>query len=56
MMALDVFLLQGKQKAALIDTGMHIENIKDVVKSLTNKEIILLNTHADRDHINSTII
>ena len=45
------FLLEGKDKAALIDTGMNIENIKEVVSSLTDKEVILLNTHADRDHI-----
>lgn len=45
------FLLQGNDKAALIDTGMNIENIKEVVEGLSDKEIILLNTHADRDHV-----
>ena len=45
------FLLHGNKKAALIDTGMNIKNIKEVVSNITDKEIILLNTHADRDHI-----
>lgn len=45
------FVLEGKEKAALIDTGMHIDNIKDVVNELTDKDVILLNTHADRDHV-----
>ena len=45
------FVLEGKDKTALIDTGMNIENIKEVLSSLTDKEVILLNTHADRDHI-----
>ncbi len=46
------FLLEGKDKAALIDTGMHIEDIRKLITSLTDKEIVLINTHADRDHIN----
>ena len=45
------FLLEGEKSAALIDTGMKLENIKEMVESLTNKEILLLNTHADRDHV-----
>ena len=45
------FLLQGDRYAALIDTGMRIEDIGSVVKGLTDKEILLFNTHADRDHI-----
>lgn len=45
------FVLEGKDRTALIDTGMNIENIKEVLSSLTDKELILLNTHADRDHI-----
>ena len=28
------FLLEGNDKAALIDTGMNIDNIKEVVSSL----------------------
>lgn len=48
------FLLEGNDKVALIDTGMNIENIKEVVSSLSNKPLMLLITHADRDHIGAS--
>lgn len=47
------FLLTGKDKALLIDSGMHVENAKEIAQSLTTLPIELLNTHADRDHIAS---
>ncbi|MBQ6477785.1 MAG: MBL fold metallo-hydrolase [Erysipelotrichaceae bacterium] len=45
------FLLIGTGRAALIDTGMSITDIRSMVEGITGKEILLLNTHADRDHI-----
>ena len=45
------FLLIGSKKAALIDTGLGIENIREVVAKLTEKEIIVLTTHVHTDHI-----
>ena len=45
------FLLTGTEKALLIDSGMMIQNAKEIAESLTDLPIELLNTHADRDHI-----
>ena len=45
------FLLAGTQKALLIDSGMTVNNAKEIAESLTDLPLSLLNTHADRDHI-----
>ena len=45
------FLLAGKEKALLIDSGMQTEDAKGIAESLTKLPIALLNTHADPDHI-----
>lgn len=45
------FLIEGDDRCALIDTGMNIKNIKEVIGDLTDKPVIVLNTHADRDHV-----
>ncbi len=47
------FLLQGTEKALLIDSGMFTDNARDIAESLTDRPVSLLNTHADRDHIGS---
>ena len=44
-------LLCGTQKAALIDTGMNTKNAKEIAEDLTDLPLILINTHADPDHI-----
>lgn len=46
------FLLEGKKKALLMDTGMGIFNLKKFVKSKTNKEIMVVNSHFHPDHSN----
>ena len=45
------FLLCGTEKALLLDTGMNAPDAKKIAQSLTDLPIILMNTHADRDHI-----
>ena len=45
------FLFIGVEKALLIDTGFGTGDIKKFVGSLTNLPLMLVNTHADRDHI-----
>lgn len=45
------FLLEGSEKALLIDTGMNTPNAKEIAESITNLPLMLLNTHADPDHI-----
>lgn len=47
------FLLTGKDKALLIDSGMMTNNAKELAEELTDLPIELLNTHADPDHIGS---
>ncbi|MCG8570325.1 MAG: MBL fold metallo-hydrolase [Spirochaetes bacterium] len=44
------FLVLGKNKGALIDTGMGIGNIFDEVKQLTQLPILVINTHTHFDH------
>lgn len=47
------FLLKGTEKALLIDSGMQTHNAKEIAELLMDLSIVLLNTHADRDHIGS---
>ncbi len=47
------FLLEGDQKALLIDSGMETRNAKELACSLTKLPLSLLNTHADMDHTGS---
>ena len=47
------FLLTGTERALLIDSGMTVQNAKEIAESLTTLPVSLLNTHADRDHIGS---
>ncbi len=45
-----MYLIEGNSKAALVDTGIGVGNIKEYVESLTNQPIIVLLTHAHIDH------
>lgn len=45
------FLIIGEKKAILLDTGMGIGNIHELVHSLTDKEIEVVNSHSHFDHI-----
>ena len=45
------YLFCGKDKAALIDSGMTVPDAKPVAEGLTKLPLILINTHADPDHI-----
>ena len=47
------FLLAGKEKALLIDSGMQIHNAKEIAEGLVSLPIELLNTHGDMDHVGS---
>ena len=46
-----IFLLVGKEKALLIDTGMTGLDLQSTISLHTDLPVQLLNTHADRDHI-----
>lgn len=45
------FLLTGTEKALLIDSGMNTPNAKQIAEGITKLPLMLLNTHADPDHI-----
>lgn len=45
------YLLLGTNKAVLIDTGLGVSNIKDVIDGLTELPISIITTHAHWDHI-----
>ncbi|MBO4508220.1 MAG: MBL fold metallo-hydrolase [Spirochaetaceae bacterium] len=45
------YLLCGNEKATLIDTGINCPDAKQTAQELTDLPLILINTHADRDHI-----
>lgn len=45
------FLLLGNVKAALIDTGMNTPDARAMAEELTDLPLVLINTHADPDHI-----
>lgn len=45
------YLVLGEERAALIDTGTGLGNIKKVVSELTGLPVIVVNTHTHWDHI-----
>ena len=52
-MGVRIFLLAGKDRALVIDTGMTGLNVPAEVRKHTDLPLKMLNTHADRDHIAS---
>ncbi|MGN1190767.1 MAG: MBL fold metallo-hydrolase [Candidatus Ornithospirochaeta sp.] len=45
------FLLKGKEKALLIDSGMNVKGVRELCEHLTDLPLKLINTHGDIDHI-----
>lgn len=48
------FLIEGSDKALLLDSGVNSQNAAEIIKEITDKPIMLLNTHGDMDHISGT--
>ena len=46
------FLIEGKDRALLLDTGLDLYNIREYVETLTDKELIVVNSHFHPDHAN----
>jgi len=45
------FLLEGTRSAMLIDSGMMCPDAREIAQKVTDLHLVLLNTHADPDHI-----
>ena len=45
------FVLTGKERVLMIDSGMNTPNAKEIAESITDLPLMLLNTHVDIDHI-----
>lgn len=45
------YLLCGTEKAVLIDTGLGVGNIREIVDSLTSLPVMVMTTHVHWDHI-----
>jgi glyoxylase-like metal-dependent hydrolase (beta-lactamase superfamily II) len=50
-----LYLVEGNNKAALIDAGTRIADLGRIVASLTEKPVMLVATHAHPDHTGSAI-
>ena len=46
----NMYLLEGDEKALLIDTGYGVGNLRAYVENLTDKPILVANTHYHPDH------
>ncbi len=46
----NMYLVEGEDKALLIDTGTGIADLAEFVRSITNKPLIIVNTHGHPDH------
>lgn len=50
-----LYLVEGNNKAVLIDAGTRIKDLDKIVASITKKPIMLVATHVHRDHTGSAI-
>jgi len=46
----NMYLLEGNDRALLIDTGWGAGNLREYVEKLTAKPIFVINTHGHLDH------
>ncbi|MCI8401178.1 MAG: MBL fold metallo-hydrolase [Lachnospiraceae bacterium] len=49
-----LYLIEGRDRAVLVDTGMDGENLREVVDGLTKKPVSVFLTHGHIDHIGRT--
>ena len=45
------YLVVGEQASLVIDTGIGTVNVKELAQSVTDKKLLLVNTHGHLDHI-----
>lgn len=49
------FVLTGKERAIMIDSGMNTPNAKELAESITSLPLTLINTHVDIDHVSGNV-
>lgn len=47
----NIYLVEGTDKALLIDTGLGVANLNSCVKDITKLPVIVVNTHGHPDHV-----
>jgi hydroxyacylglutathione hydrolase len=55
MMAESLYLVEGSNKALLIDAGTNIKDLDKIVGSITKKPVTLVATHVHPDHTGASI-
>ncbi len=53
LMDVHSYLVVGRERAALVDTGTGVEELREQVEEITDRPIIALNTHYHWDHTGS---
>lgn len=48
-----MYLVEGRERALLIDTGMGIGNLRSLISELTPLPVVVVNTHTHPDHVGS---
>lgn len=46
-----MYLIEGKEKAILFDTGMGLPGLEELAKELTEKPVFVINSHGHFDHV-----
>lgn len=46
----NIYLVEGEETALVIDTGLGYQNLKSYVSTLTEKPLVIVNSHAHPDH------
>lgn len=49
------YLIQGTERALLLDTVNGQENLHDIVRTLTDLPLVVVNTHGHGDHIGGNV-
>jgi glyoxylase-like metal-dependent hydrolase (beta-lactamase superfamily II) len=49
------YVVVGSERALVIDTCNGFENFLDIVRSITDKPLVLVNTHAHPDHVRGNV-
>ena len=45
------YLVEGRERAILVDTGLGVDDVRAVVESITELEVAVVNTHYHWDHV-----